>query len=207
MGHGQGCATMKHLKVDKSSQERQCKFSTMAEVCSVLATVAQLTEYVPKLFSALHEAYKTVKHGAKLLNARIDQVARLIETANIVKENEQLHTPLVDQQLQVILNEAEALLVVLFAAISACTTGSLQRRFWKALRKQHEESILQAFNKLEKEKATLQFCISLASAESLSGLHRSMNWITGARPSKRQRRDSGKRVSLEILNGIVQGLR
>ena len=160
----------------------------MAEVLSVLAGVAQLMEYAPKLFSALLKAFQTVKYGAKLLKARSQQVTRLIDTVVALRQNEQLHTPLIAQQLQVIVTEADALLAVLHAATLACTSGPLQRRFWTALRNRHEESILQAFKRLEEEKAALLLCINLASAETLSSLYQSMSWLDDLKALKKRRR-------------------
>ena len=171
----------------------------MAEVLSVLAGVAQLMEYASKLFSALLKAFQTVKYGAKLLKAQSQQVTRLIDTVVALRQNEQLHTPLIAQQLQVIVTEADALLAVLHAATLACTSGPLQRRFWTALRNRHEESILQAFKRLEEEKAALLLCINLASAETLSSLYQSMSWLDDLKALKKRRRNGHKRVSSKNL--------
>ncbi|RDW64859.1 hypothetical protein BP6252_10510 [Coleophoma cylindrospora] len=139
----------------------------LAEILGVSASAAQLLDCSIKLGSALREAVEVVKNGPKGLKARSRQVSHLIDTADVVKNNERLHTPLVHCYLKAVLAEASSLLKILSRAIVQHTTGPLPLRLWRAFRSKQGRSILEAFDRLEREKVALILCINNASAAAL----------------------------------------
>ncbi|RDW62044.1 hypothetical protein BP6252_11477 [Coleophoma cylindrospora] len=144
----------------------------MAEVVGILASAAQLSEYTIKLASALAEAFKVIKYGPKTLNARSRQLSRLLETTDVIERNEKLHTPLIHSHLRVIIAEAHSLRQTLDRVVLSCNTGSIYTRYFRALGSGEDKTLLQAFDSLEKEKASLILSISIASADALLRLDR-----------------------------------
>ncbi|RDW68415.1 hypothetical protein BP5796_09072 [Coleophoma crateriformis] len=152
----------------------------LKEILGVSASAAQLLDCSIKLGSALKETIEVVKNGPKGLRARSRQVSHLINTADVVKSNENLHTPLVHGYLKAVLAEANSLLKTLVRAILQHTTGPLPLRLWRAFRSKQGRSILEAFDRLEREEVALILCINNAPAATLPGVSRSIDKMAEA---------------------------
>jgi len=167
----------------------------MAEALGVIASAMQLVEYSLKVVSALSEAFEKVRTASTIFNGKIDQVFRLIQAADTVRQNAQLHTPIIATQLQATITEANSLHSTLLEITFQYTRGSFQKRYWKAITKKGEKSLLEAFERLDREKASLLLCIQISGFDIMSEISKSLKDFTKAlekrnEPSNMNQNDS-----------------
>jgi len=172
----------------------------MAEAIGIIASASQLVEYSLKVVSAIAEALHTLKYAPETLQGKLEQVLRLKEAADAIRSNCHLHTELIHGHLEATIARAESLHTIILSVTLDYTTGSFQRRLWKAILKKGEKTLLRAFDNLEREKLSLLLCIQIASAETMGNIGQSVGLLSLSKESEKvalAEKSSTKFVNME----------
>ncbi|CZR68475.1 uncharacterized protein PAC_18374 [Phialocephala subalpina] len=136
-------------------------------VLGVAASAAQLIDYSLRVIGTISEIYSRVEDAPKRVVRYTAQINQIIAASKAIEEYQDLHTLLVDTQLQNTLAEIKHLHKALGAIHRDYTTGSSRKRVWKAIVGSNEKRILTSFERLEKEKTALILCITVNHTKKL----------------------------------------
>lgn len=139
-------------------------------ILGVAASASQLIDYSLKVIGTLSEIYNRVKDAPTRVVRYTTQINQIVAAGRAIEEYRDLHTSLIDSQLQNTLAEVRHLLQVLEAIRRDYTTGSSQKRVWKKIVGSKERRMLTCFEKLEKEKTALILCITVVHTQALQSI-------------------------------------
>ena len=129
------------------------------EVIRVLASAGQLLHYSFALINSLHDFYERVHTSPERYQRQVDQLTRLANTVDLIRETESLDTPLISSYLQAILTRIknlDQLLTQCLRDAQARTRIRLWKSLWTARR---EDKIQKEFDGLQEVKGSLVLCV------------------------------------------------
>lgn len=157
----------------------------MAEILGVLASASQLVQYTLKISAAISAVHDRVQNGSELRKGA-EQVKQLLDTAIQIQQNPQVHNFSLLRHLASATDEAKQLLELLEKLSADYSQGSLSERYYKAARgAKYERKIASGFRRLEQEKTSLLFRISVANTERLSSIQIEVTGIAERMASSR----------------------
>ena len=115
----------------------------MAELVGIIASVAQLAEYIIRMISALSRPLNGWgKKMPEMLEGKTEKIMRLKDIAETVRKNTMLHTEVIELQLLATIGKADSLRRVIRKVTRRYTTRSFRRWFRKAIQNNAFRSFL-----------------------------------------------------------------
>ena len=140
------------------------------DVVGAIASATQLIHYAVKLTTILATIDQRMRDVSKRINLQHGQLSQLIDTAQLIKNNQLLQTPTICAHVNATLEEARDLSKVLERVDTARTNG-LIRKCWIALDGRKEREVLASLDRLEKQKTALVLCVITAHSNVLCDIH------------------------------------
>jgi superfamily II DNA or RNA helicase len=142
------------------------------EFLGAFASAIQLAEFGIKITTVLLETLERLQSYPAQLECHICQVKQLLETTRLIERNRGLQTDIVHSHLNSTLVVAADLQTALEQFAIDYLHKSVRRRFWKIALKGalQEKQIALRFERLEREKSALIFCVTVVHADALANI-------------------------------------
>lgn len=138
------------------------------EVLGAAASVVQIVDLTARFSSSLWEIYRRIREGPTTLRYRMEEIERLLGTANFIEENSDLFsTPLFRSNLSLALAEAEELKAILDKVYRDYSQGKVAKRYWKLAKGGKERQISSRLGRLESAKTSLILSIAVDHSTKL----------------------------------------